>query len=150
MPYAHFSIPAHGGEPEERLNRFLSGHRIIRVERQFVAAGSDSFWAYQVEYGEASNSGAAAKVGGGRKMVDYKEELNENDFSFFLELKNWRKTRAEEEGVDAFNVFTNAQLAAIAEKRPTSLSALTDLPGIGSGRADKYGETVLKLVADAS
>ena len=148
MPYAHFQIPAHGGDVEEQLNRFLAGHRLIKVEKQFVAAGIDSCWCYQVEHGDtAANPG---KAGGPRKMVDYKDLLNENDFAFFLELKTWRKTRAEEKAVDAFNVFTNAQLAAIAEKRPKGLDALTDLPGIGSGRAGKYGEIILKLVADAS
>jgi len=29
MPYTHYHIPAHGGEPEERMNRSLAGHRII-------------------------------------------------------------------------------------------------------------------------
>ena len=148
MPYAHYHIPSHGGDSEERLNRFLAGHRILKVERHFVPAGSDSFWAYQVEYGEAASPGA--KAGPARKMVDYKEELNEADFAFFLELKIWRKARAEEEAVDAFNVFTNAQLAAIAEQRPVSLEALKGIPGIGQGRVDKYGAEVLKLVTDAA
>ncbi len=148
MPYTHFHIPTHGGEPEERLNRFLAGHRVIKVERQFVAAGSDSFWAYQIEYGEVSS--ASAKPGTTRKMVDYKETLSEADFSFFLDLKNWRKARAEEEAVDSFNVFTNAQLAAIAERRPVSLEALKEISGIGQGRTEKYGTDILKLVKDAT
>lgn len=45
MPYQHFQIPCAGGEAETELNRFLQERRILKVEKQFVAAGVDSFWA---------------------------------------------------------------------------------------------------------
>jgi superfamily II DNA helicase RecQ len=83
-------------------------------------------------------------------MVDYKEKLGEADYGFYLRLREWRKARAEAEGVDAFTIFTNAQLAAIAERRPASSPALREIPGIGEGRAEKYGEAILKEVAGAS
>lgn len=44
MPYAHFLVPASGGELEARLNDFLRGHRVLQVEKQFVATGVELVW----------------------------------------------------------------------------------------------------------
>ena len=49
----------------------------------------DSFWAYQWEYGKASNVGTGVKPGAERKMVEYKEELGEADLTFFRKRPTW-------------------------------------------------------------
>lgn len=49
MPYRHFQVPYSGGEVEEVMTRFLHQHRVLKVEKQFVATGLDSFWAYPVQ-----------------------------------------------------------------------------------------------------
>lgn len=155
MPYAHFQIPCQGGDGEDALNGFLKRHRVLKMEKHFVAAGVDSFWAYQVQYeqtapaGGGSSSGTASAPAGSKKgMVDYKEKLSEADFALFLQLKDWRKTRAEADGVEAYNVFTNAQLAEIAMQRCATLAALKQVPGVGDGRVEKYGAAVLDLLKE--
>jgi len=129
---------------------FLNQHRVLKVEKQFVAAGLDSFWAYQVHYDDQAkaatppfNISDPTKKG----MIDYKATLNEADFALFLKLKDWRKERAQKDAVEPFTIFTNAQLADVAQKRCTTLEALREIPGIGEARMEKYGADVLKLVA---
>ncbi|RFC42716.1 MAG: hypothetical protein DVB23_002989 [Verrucomicrobia bacterium] len=36
MPYVHFLVPCDGGGAEERLNRFLAGHTILKREQELV------------------------------------------------------------------------------------------------------------------
>ena len=39
MPYRHFQVPCSGGEVETVMTTFLSQHRVLKVEKQFVTAG---------------------------------------------------------------------------------------------------------------
>lgn len=155
MPYAHFQIPCQGGEGEDALNTFLKRHRVLKVEKHFIAAGGDSFWAYHVQFEQTASVGggggggasaSAAPSGPKKGMVDYKERLSEADFALFLKLKDWRKSRAGADGVEAYNVFTNAQLAEIATQRCATLASLKQVPGVGVGRVERYGAAVLELL----
>ena len=55
---------------------------------------------------------------------------------------------AKEQDVPAFVVLTDATLTAIAEQRPSDPSALVGIPGIGAAKLDRYGDTVLRLLAE--
>ena len=45
MKYHFFTIAAQTPEPDqEALNQFCGQHRVVSVEKQFVAQGLDSFW----------------------------------------------------------------------------------------------------------
>jgi superfamily II DNA helicase RecQ len=49
--------------------------------------------------------------------------------------------------VPAYVVFRDATLVALASLRPTSISGLLDVSGIGPTKAELYGDDVLQLVA---
>lgn len=112
MPYRHFQVPCSGGEVEAAMTAFLHQHRVLKVEKQFVAAGLDSFWAYQVHYDDQPKPAPAPGISDSTKkgMIDYKSVLNDADFTLFLKLKDWRKERAQKDAVEPFTIFTNAQL----------------------------------------
>lgn len=147
MAYAHFLVPLEGGEAEQRLNRFLAQHAVLKIEDRFVEEGGKGYWAYRIRYeaGGAGTPGPAGRPAG----VDYVEKLGPEDGALYIQLKDWRKRRAEEEGSVPFALFTNAMLAAIAEQRPGSLDALRKIKGVGDGRVEKYGEEVLRMVTEA-
>ncbi len=71
--------------------------------------------------------------------VTYDEEL-------FEALRTWRKKVSEEIRMPAFVVFTDATLQAIAEFEPKSRAQLMKLPGIGTVKADRYGEGALEVI----
>jgi len=148
MPYQHFAVPASGGEIQEQLNRFLASHQVLRVDKQFVANGVDSFWAYQVHW-VAGNDASRVTEGGRKGMVDYKEILNETDFELFLKLKEWRKEKAKAEGVEPYAVFTNAQLAEAVTRRCETAASLKEIAGVGEGRVEKYGQSLLELLKNS-
>ena len=56
------------------------------------------------------------------------------------------KAVSSEDKVPAFVVFTDATLVAIAEKMPTDLQQLRQLPGIGPKKLERYGTDVLAIL----
>jgi superfamily II DNA helicase RecQ len=151
MPYRHFQIPCSGGEIEAAMTQFLNQHRVLKVEKQFVEAGLDSFWAYQIHYDDALKPALppGISVAGKKGLIDYKAILNGADFSLFLKLKEWRKARAGKDAVEPFTIFTNAQLADVAQRRCATLEALREISGIGDARIERYADAVLGLMKEA-
>lgn len=68
------------------------------------------------------------------------------DTALARELKSWRFERAKEIGKPAFVVFSNAALAGIAHLRPTTLTELMAVPGIGQSKLNAYGEELVSIV----
>ncbi|MBU6303701.1 MAG: HRDC domain-containing protein [Verrucomicrobia bacterium] len=146
MKYAHFHVPAWGGNQETRLNEFLRSHRVIQVERHFVVTGDAPGWAYLVYYEEVNPNAVADSVAERKPLVDYQELLGPADFAVYLKLRAWRKERAKAERVEAYTIFTNAQLAEIARRKCATLAALQEIEGVGEGRVEKHGEAVLEIL----
>ena len=144
LQYASFLIPLHSGSDEqEELNRFLRGHRIIQTRKEIVTAEGISQWALLVEYldGKEKNTGVSAKG-----KIDYREILNEDDFSLFSKLRDIRKKLADDNGLPVYAVCTNEQLAEIAKRRPKSLTECMQIEGIGQGKAEKYVPALIECV----
>jgi len=62
-------------------------------------------------------------------------------------LTTWRSATAQASGVPAYLIFHDATLAAVAEARPTTQAELMALPGLGPVKAQRYGDTLLALLA---
>jgi len=143
MKFEFFSIPACSpGQRQQELNAFLSSHRVAAIEKQFVADGEQSYWAICVSYLDNDNKMTAP----GKSKVDYREILDEREFAVFAKLRTLRKTLAEQEGVPAYALFTNEQLADMVRGRVDSLSGMSKIDGIGKARLDKYGKEFLGVL----
>ena len=108
----------------EELNGFLRSHRIATVDREFVADGSNSFWSICVTYTEGQSPTPHTPA---RKRIDYRDVLNESDFAIFAKLRTLRKSLADKEGVPAYALFTNEQLAELVKRRCRTKSALGEI-----------------------
>jgi len=64
----------------------------------------------------------------------------------FDRLREWRRQRAQADGVPAYVVFHDATLAAIADERPTSRAALAAISGVGPTKLERYADEVLGVV----
>ena len=139
-----------GGRANRKPSRFLDGLRPDSVASSSVrgkgaaprrkAAAPASCRVC----GSMLSSGAERKVGRCNQCPPSYEEQT------FEALRQWRKAVALEADVPAFVVFTDATLTAIAEARPESLEQLAKLPGVGASKLEKYGETVLAVLAESS
>ncbi len=72
------------------------------------------------------------------------------DDPLFDALRAWRTDRAREEQMPAYVVASDETLASIAAARPTSLTALERVKGIGPSKLDKYGADLLAIIASAA
>ena len=147
MQLRFFTIPVLDGErATEELNRFLTGHRILAVDRSFVQDGPNSAWALCVSYDAPTDRPPPGKRG----KIDYREVLSEQDFAVFARLRSLRKELADKEGIPAYALFTNEQLAEMVQRRVRSLDDLQEINGVGEARARKYGQPFLHLLIEAS
>ncbi|GAA1129884.1 ATP-dependent DNA helicase UvrD2 [Arthrobacter flavus] len=93
--------------------------------------------------GKVLGSGSERKIGRcGDCPATYQEAT-------FEALRAWRLDQARENDVPAFVVFTDATLVAIAEARPTTIEQLGALAGIGPSKLEKYGDSVLLILAES-
>lgn len=81
-----------------------------------------------------------------RKLARHEDCEVAYDEALFDSLRQWRKQVAEEIRMPAFVVFTDATLQAIAEFAPENRAQLLKLPGIGSVKADRYGDGALEVI----
>lgn len=88
----------------------------------------------------------------GRRLRDAgpRAELALDERELFDRLRAWRNGRAEADGVPPYVVLTNRQLAEVARRRPTTLTALHEIAGFGDAKTARYGPGVLDVVARES
>ncbi|MBM4398442.1 MAG: HRDC domain-containing protein [Deltaproteobacteria bacterium] len=142
MQFRFFSVNATDPGPgADDLNDFLRKARVVGVERQLVGTGSDARWVLCVEYLDGAPAGRSAGA-----RVDYKAVLAPDDFALFARLRELRKAIAEREAIPPYAVFTNEQLAALAQQRPASREAMQAVEGVGAAKVDRYADEFLAAI----
>jgi ATP-dependent DNA helicase RecQ len=74
----------------------------------------------------------------------------EGEEALFHQLKVLRKRLADERGVPAYVVFTDATLQAMARFRPQTPEHLLALSGVGNRKLEQYGEAFLAEIRSFS
>jgi DNA helicase-2/ATP-dependent DNA helicase PcrA len=69
------------------------------------------------------------------------------DAGLFERLRDWRRERASADGVPPYVVFHDKTLVAIAQAKPRSAAALSEIAGIGPAKIERYAEELLAVVA---
>ena len=134
-------------EPEAELNRFLSCHKVISVDRHMVVRHDQPCWAICVEYTDVSEATSDPKKKlVARSRVDYKTILSEKEFLLFSELRKLRKAISLEEGVPVYALFSNEQLATISQKQCSSRTDLEQIDGIGTAKLEKFSDRILQVI----
>lgn len=146
MQFKVISIPVVGGEAvNEALNAFLRGNRILQVEQQLVSSSEGTYWTFCIKYiaGEGISSGGKKK-----ERKDYKQILPEAAFSRFSKYRVIRKQLAEADGIPAFAVFTDEEMAGLAKLEELTVAGMKTLKGIGYKKVEKYAERFIKVLKD--
>jgi ATP-dependent DNA helicase RecQ len=74
-------------------------------------------------------------------------ELPAEATGLFEKLRAWRAATAKEQGVPAYVVFHDKTLRQIATERPSSLTELSRVEGVGEAKLGRYGEGILGVLA---
>ncbi len=62
-------------------------------------------------------------------------------------LRAWRLGEARQQELPPYVIFHDATLIEVARRRPASLAALAEIPGIGRSKLERYGSAVIAVVA---
>ncbi|BDZ45223.1 hypothetical protein GCM10025866_11320 [Naasia aerilata] len=76
-------------------------------------------------------------------------DLPADAMPLFERLREWRAGAAREQAVPAYVVFNDATLRELATRKPSSLSELATVTGVGQAKLDRYGEALLEVLAAA-
>ncbi|MDE6377285.1 MAG: HRDC domain-containing protein, partial [Duncaniella sp.] len=68
------------------------------------------------------------------------------DTELFLILKDLRKKVAKQLGLPPYIIFQDPSLEAMATTYPISIEELQNIPGVGQGKAKKYGAEFVKVI----
>jgi superfamily II DNA helicase RecQ len=133
-----FTIPLCDAETgEDELNRFLRGRRVLEIVHHFVDEGANSRWCFLVKNREAGNR---------QDRIDYRDVLDAASFARFCSLRKARKAVAEKEGVPAFAIFTDKQMAELARFETITVDTMCKVEGIGTAKTEKFGLSILQLL----
>jgi ATP-dependent DNA helicase RecQ len=75
--------------------------------------------------------------------------LDQAGIARFEALRAWRAGVAKERNLPAYVVFHDATLTEMARTRPSSLSALGEISGVGAKKLEAYGSEILRILAFA-
>ncbi len=140
-----FTMPVFGGEQvEEALNKFLRSHRILQLERHFVAEQS-GYWAMLVEYADGDPI-AEAPPQGRRERKDPTEGMSDEEKMRFNIYRDKRKEISLQRAIAPFLVFTNEELAILARLPEVSTESIKGLKGIAPQRLKDYASYFFNLL----
>src|SRR5690625_6478823 len=117
-----------GGRASRRPSRFLEAIR-PSTTRSASRSTARTPRARRAKVANCRTCGAVLLTGAERKVGRCDDCPPTYDQEVFDNLVSWRKAVSTADKVPAFVVFTDATLVAIAEKMPTNLRQLRQLPG---------------------
>lgn len=155
--FGHDQLPTFG------VGRDLPETAWKGIARQLVAQGALDV---AVEnHGELVPTDAARPILKGEQPVMFREELvapapgarragrgtlpaAASADPVFAALRDWRRRVASAQGVPSYVIFQDRTLAEIASTLPGTLDALSQIPGVGATKLERYGEAVLKVLRE--
>lgn len=127
------------GSALQELNAFLAGHRVLDMQQQFYQNEQGAGWSFCIRYLQTVSGGA----GPPKAKVDYRQVLGEDEFIRFARLRDVRRAIAQQEAIPAYAVFTDEELAGIAQLSEITVAALVTVKGVGEKKAARYGQQIV-------
>ena len=139
-----------GGRAHRRPSRFLDGLRPAGSSRTQTAAVRQPKRKVLAGPPTCRNCGTLLSSATERKLRRCGNCPAGYDEAVFENLRSWRLQVAQANSLPAFVIFTDATLMAIAEENPTDLATLGRVSGVGANKLERYGDALLKILADGS
>jgi superfamily II DNA helicase RecQ len=138
-----FTIPVYGGKNEmDELNRFLSSHSVVEIEKHFVVAPEGAIWTFCVKYNIRDTNKEYIDR---KEKEDYKQTLSKEAFERYEQMRKARKILADSAATPAYTVFYNSELANFAKLETQTLLGLKSLQGMSEARFEKFGQGFFDL-----
>ncbi|WP_347924981.1 DNA helicase RecQ [Pontimicrobium sp. SW4] len=123
------------------LRKDIETYGVLKVTdlgREFVSNPTSFMMAEDHLFDEGDDTGIITATKGGGVSVDEK---------LMSMLKDLRKRNAKKLGVPPFVIFQDPSLEDMALKYPISMDELSNVHGVGEGKAKKYGQDFIDLIS---
>ena len=120
----------------EDMNRFLRSNKILEVHDQLVSNENGAYWCFCVRYIERTLN----SVSNDKRKVDYRKVLDDEIFKKFSRFREIRKKVAADEGIPAFAVFTDEELAGLAKLDTITEKNMLSVKGIGDKKVERFSK----------
>ncbi len=107
--------PQQGIFHDEEVSKFLLNKQVSSLRPEFFLRNGEAFWTIFIEY-ECVLPVKYSEIDG----------LDEPQKLLFQRLRQWRRERAEQEGIPVFIIANNRELLELVNKAPKTLEALRD------------------------
>lgn len=134
-----------GGFKDDEVREFLKDKELLSVRDYLFVKNDIPYLIFVLKYFPHRAEVDPKFSTKAKKEEPWRTSLSEHDIGLFNLLRDWRSQRSKKEGVPPYILFTNQQLTDIVKKRPQSLTELTQIEGIGKGKAEKYGDEILSI-----
>ena len=124
------------------LNRFLANHRVASVNQYVMTEGGVPMVVFVVQ----TAMGTGETLAKTKERIDYRATMTPEQFTLFDRLRDERKRLADRDGIPVYSVFNNSHLATMVERPILTIAELSTLAGVGDGKIDKYGESLLRIL----
>lgn len=142
MQIKFFTIPITAvSDHNEEINSFLRVNKVVEMEKQLIQTPNGVYWCMYFSYLPSTVTDNSSK-----EKIDYMKTLEPEVFNRFSKLRELRKKIASDEGISAYVIFTDAELAEIAKLTDISISKLKGIKGIGDKKVGKYAESIVKVL----
>ena len=132
-----FTIPLSNAEQSEaEVNAFIRGHRVLQIDRHFASEGG-GYWTLFVEYMEGDPSDKVPPANR-RDHRDAATSLTEDQKARNERMKAIRRTIATQESLPAYLVFTNEELALLAQLPAVNEETTKHVKGIAPKRLGDF------------
>jgi ATP-dependent DNA helicase RecQ len=111
-----------------------------------ILRGEESLWLRREAPAERQRRKGGAAGQAGPKPGIFTSDA---DRQLWEMLRGLRLSLARRQNVPPYVVFHDATLAAMVQRRPATLEAMADLPGIGERKLDAYGVAFLEVIGAA-
>lgn len=128
--------PKQKGFSDEDLSKFLLNKEVTSVRPEFFQRNGEAYWTLYIEYENVLEQ-KYREV----NMLDAPQRM------LFQRLREWRKEKAEQEGIPVFIIANNRELLALVKEAPQTLEALRDIRGFGKKKIERYGKELLEMIA---
>lgn len=120
---------------DEDLTKFLLNKRVKDLRPEFFQVNGNAYWTVFVDC-----ESVAGPEKGDTDGLDQAQRL------LMQRFREWRKEKAEKEGVPVFIIATNKQFVDVIKRAPGNLAALREINGFGKKKVDRYGKEVVDIV----
>lgn len=120
---------------DEDLQKFLLNKQVKNIRPEFFSQNGRAYWTVYVEYDLVLKDPSREA-----------EALDEPQRLLFQRLREWRREKAEQQGIPVFLIAKNRELLALVHQTPKTVEALRDIHGFGKKKIDRYGQDILDLI----